>query len=73
MIITTHSYEILSNLGIRAEELVTLRPSAEGTVVENGCEDKVVTAMLDAGLSAADAAMAETKVANVDDLGNVEL
>ena len=73
VIITTHSYEILSNPGIRAEELVTLRPSAEGTVVENGCEDKVVTAMLDAGLSAADAAMAETKVANVDDLGNVEL
>lgn len=41
--------------------------------MENGCEDRVVTAMLDAGLSAADAAMAETKVANVDDLGNVEL
>lgn len=46
---------------------------SKAIVVENGCEDRAVTAMLDAGLSAADAAMAETKVANVDDLGNVEL
>lgn len=59
VIITTHSYEILSNNGIRAEELVILRPSPEGTVAENANDDKAVSAMLEAGLSAADAAMSE--------------
>ena len=73
VIITTHSYEILSNTGIRAEELVALKPSAEGTIAENGRDVKSIAAMLEAGLSAADAAMAETRAENVDDLGNVEL
>lgn len=73
VIITTHSYEILSNKGIRAEELVILRPSPEGTTAENALEDKAVSAMLEAGLSAADAAMAETRADNIDDIGNVEL
>lgn len=73
VIITTHSYEILSNKGIRAEELVILRPSPEGTIAENALEDKAVSAMLEAGLSAADAAMAETRADNIDDIGNVEL
>lgn len=73
VIITTHSYEILSNKGIRAEELVILRPSLEGTIAENALEDKAVSAMLEAGLSAADAAMAETRADNIDDIGNVEL
>ena len=73
VIITTHSYEILSNKGIRAEELVILRPSPEGTIAENSLENKAVSAMLEAGLSAADAAMAETRADNIDDIGNVEL
>lgn len=73
VIITTHSYEILSNKGIRAEELVILRPSPEGTIAENALDDKAVSAMLEAGLSAADAAMAETRADNIDDIGNVEL
>lgn len=73
VIITTHSYEILSNQGIRAEELIILRPSPEGTVAENANEDKAVSAMLEAGLSAADAAMSETRAENINDIGNVKL
>ena len=69
VIITTHSYEILSNPGIRADELVILRP----TVAKNAKTDNTVSAMLDAGLSAADAAMSETKMQNVNDIGNVVL
>lgn len=73
VIITTHSYEILSNPGIRADELVILRPTSEGTVAKNAKMDDTVTAMLDAGLTAADAAMSETKAQNVNDIGNVIL
>ena len=71
VILTTHSYEILSNPGIRADELVVLRPTSEGTVVRNAQDDEVISAMLEAGLSAADAAMTETKSQNIDDMGNV--
>lgn len=67
VIITTHSYEILSNPGIRADELVILRPTPEGTVAKNAKTDNTVSAMLDAGLTAADAAMSETKAQNVND------
>lgn len=73
VIITTHSYEILSNPGIRADELVILRPTSEGTVAKNAKTDDTVNAMLDAGLTAADAAMSETKAQNVNDIGNVVL
>lgn len=73
VIITTHSYEILSNQGIRADELVILRPTSEGTVAINAKTDDTVSAMLDAGLTAADAAMSETKAQNVNDIGNVVL
>ena len=73
VIITTHSYEILSNPGIRADELVILRPTSEGTVAKNAKTDNTVSSMLDAGLSAADAAMSETKMQNVSDIGNVVL
>ncbi|WP_337949137.1 AAA family ATPase, partial [Prevotella pectinovora] len=73
VIITTHSYEILSNQGIRADELVILRPTSEGTVAKNAKTDDTVSAMLDAGLTAADAAMSETKAQNVNDIGNVVL
>lgn len=73
VIITTHSYEILSNPGIRADELVILRPTSEGTVAKNAKTDDTVSAMLDSGLTAADAAMSETKAQNVNDIGNVVL
>ena len=73
VIITTHSYEILSNQGIRAEELIILQPTIEGTIAKNANEDKTVSAMLNAGLSAADVAMAETRNENIDEIGNVGL
>lgn len=73
VVVTTHSYEILSNQGIRPEELIILRPTPEGTVAQNVQLDDIASAMLDAGLSAADVAMAETKAQNISDIGNVTL
>ena len=73
VVVTTHSYEILSNQGIRPDELIILRPTPEGTIAQNVQQDGVASAMLDAGLSAADVAMAETKAQNISDIGNVIL
>nr|WP_302961567.1 hypothetical protein [uncultured Prevotella sp.] len=50
-----------------------MRPTPEGTVAKNAKTDNTVSAMLDAGLTAADAAMSETKAQNVNDIGNVVL
>jgi predicted ATPase len=55
--VTTHSWELLSDLGIGAEEVILLTPSAEGTRAQVSSERKEVRAMLDSGLSIADAAL----------------
>lgn len=73
VIVTTHSYEILSNNGIRSEELVILKPSDEGTQAFNANQIDAVRAMMEAGLSAADAASPETNVLSAADINNVSL
>jgi predicted ATPase len=55
--ITTHSWELLSDLGIGAEEVILLTPSSEGTRAQVSSERKEVRAMLEDGLSVADAAL----------------
>jgi predicted ATPase len=55
--ITTHSWELLSDLGIGAEEVILLTPSSEGTRAQVSSERKEVRAMLEDGLSIADAAL----------------
>lgn len=70
VIITTHSYEILSNQGIDASELIILSPSAEGTLAKNGEKIDVVKAMMEAGLTAADATASMTSPEGVETLAN---
>jgi hypothetical protein len=55
--VTTHSWELLSDQGIGDEEVILLTPSPEGTSAQvlSGRED--VRALLDGGLSIADAAL----------------
>jgi predicted ATPase len=55
--VTTHSWELLSDLGIGAEEVILLTPSLDGTKAQVSSERKEVRAMLENGLSIADAAM----------------
>jgi predicted ATPase len=55
--ITTHSWELLSDLGIGAEEVILLTPSSEGTRAQVSSERKEVRDMLEDGLSIADAAL----------------
>jgi predicted ATPase len=55
--VTTHSWELLSDLGIGAEEVILLTPSLEGTKAQVSSERKEVRAMLGNGLSIAEAAL----------------
>jgi predicted ATPase len=55
--VTTHSWDLLSDKGISAEEIVVLTPSSEGTKAQVGAQNEVIRSMLESGLSAADAAL----------------
>lgn len=66
VIITTHSYDILSNPGIGSHELVVLTPTPEGTEVNNGAVIAEVKKLLGVGLTAADAVMPHTSPDNIN-------
>jgi predicted ATPase len=55
--VTTHSWDLLSDKGIAAEEIVVLTPSSEGTKAQVGAQNAAIRSMLESGLSAADAAL----------------
>lgn len=58
--VSTHSGDLLSEKSIGGEEVITLRPDKEGTVVEVASSISEVRDLLDAGLSVADAVMPRT-------------
>jgi predicted ATPase len=66
--VTTHSWEMLSDRGIGGEELLMLTPNTEGTKVEVAAQISDVRALLDAGLSVADAAIPRTVPAGLEQL-----
>jgi len=66
--VTTHSWEMLSEKGIGGEELLMLTPKTEGTEVELAADIKEVRALLDAGLSVADAAIPRTIPSGLEQL-----
>jgi len=55
--ITTHSWELLSDRGIGAEEVVLLTPSPEGTNAFVASDRENIRDLLEAGLTIADAAL----------------
>lgn len=60
IIITTHSYDILSNEGISTKEVLVLEPSKEGTIVKTVSEVPEIQRIVDAGFSIADATISAT-------------
>ncbi|HIE01909.1 MAG TPA: chromosome segregation protein SMC [Thiotrichaceae bacterium] len=61
VILSTHSWELLSDKGIAGEEVLLLTPDQKGTQVELASSIKEVRHLLKAGLSIADAALSRTK------------
>ena len=66
--VSTHSGDLLSEKSIGGEEVITLRPDKEGTVVERASSIAEVRGLLDAGLSVADAVLPRTIPPNLGQL-----
>lgn len=68
IIVSTHSPELLSDRGIIPQEVLLLRPHAEGTRIE-ACSDKQdIVDLVNAGMSIGEAAMPHTQPENVSQL-----
>lgn len=68
IVISTHSADLLSDIGIGGEEVLLLTPSVEGTRVEQASSIEEVRLMLEGGMSIADAALPRTMPPRVDQL-----
>lgn len=73
VLITTHSYDILSDEGIDENEVLLLTATDEGTTVTNISSEEDICNVLGAGFSVADALLPRTKPDQVDELGTINL
>lgn len=73
VIISTHSHELLSSKSIGADEILVLQPSPEGTTVRTGGDIETVRELMEAGLSAGEAALPETVAPEFRQLGLFDL
>ncbi len=71
VIITTHSYEILSNTGISSNEVIVLEPGVEGTNVYLGAQNTEIISLLDAGFTMADAVLPITEPNGIDKINQI--
>lgn len=73
VIITTHSYDILSNTGISTDEVVLLENTQEGTKANIVTDLKDVKQIVNAGLTIADAVLPKTKPEKIDSFSQLTL
>ena len=55
VILSTHSYDLLSDKGLDGKEVIMLRPSAEGTDVSLASSKREIRDLMEGGVSVADA------------------
>lgn len=68
VLVSTHSVDLLSDSGIGGEEVLLLKPDVEGTHVMPATQVAEIRALLDAGMSVADAVLPHTEPANARQL-----
>ena len=68
ILLSTHSFDLLSDKGIGGEEILILTPDREGTKVEPASSIQEVHDLLTSGLSVADVALPRTVPANLEQL-----
>ncbi len=68
VLITTHSLDLLSDKGISLDEILVLSPSVEGTIVNTASSIPAIRAMLDGGMTPAQAILPRTKPKNINQL-----
>jgi predicted ATPase len=66
VILSTHSWNLLSDKGIAGEDVLLLKPDINGTQVELASSIEEIRLLLEAGLSIADAALPRTKPPKLD-------
>jgi predicted ATPase len=72
VLLSTHSAEMLGEEGIALEEVLVLKPSREGTVVKVAVEDPQSLALVEGGLTMAEAVLPRTAPADADQLVRFE-
>lgn len=68
ILVSSHSFELLSDSGIAAEEVLLLQPTSEGTTVSVASDDAQIRALLEGGLNVAQAVLPRTAPANAEQL-----
>ena len=68
ILVSTHSSDLLRDLGIAPDEVLLLRPKQGGTQVEVGIEVKEIRQLLEAGLSVAEAVLPQTRPPKAEQL-----
>jgi predicted ATPase len=68
VVITTHSYEMLSGKGVGMGEVLVLKPSKEGTTITTAADVNSVKKIIEAGFSVADAVIPLTKPEKIEQL-----
>ena len=68
ILITTHSYDILSVSGISTDEVLLLQNTPEGTTIQKVSDIADIKPVVDAGLSIADAVIPYTKPEGIEKL-----
>ena len=68
VILTTHSFDILSNEGIAGEEVLVLTNTKEGTDVSNVNDIIQIRSMLNAGFTIADAVIPYSMPKGIDQM-----
>jgi predicted ATPase len=68
VILTTHSYDLLSSKEIGGEEVLLMTPTLEGTKVATASNINDIKQLLEVGLSVADAALPHTNPPKIDQL-----
>jgi predicted ATPase len=73
ILITTHSYDILSDKGISPNEVLLLHNTQEGTIINRVSDIAEVKAIIDAGLTIADAVIPYTKPKNIEKMSQLSI
>ena len=68
ILITTHSYDILSTSGISTDEVLLLQNTSQGTIIQKVSDIADIKPIVDAGLSIADAVIPYTKPEGIEQL-----
>jgi predicted ATPase len=73
VLITTHSYDILSNQGISPDEVILLKNTPEGTSANKVSNIKEIEPIIRSGLTIADAVLPYTKPQNIDEVSQLKI